>query len=182
MESPHFILLFEGLIESKVYMNSPLERSVTINAISYFDILGDCKVRFMTQLDDMFLMSGAGNQEQAAYVATSDITFPHCLFRYGLNPLDNGLPIKYPSQYLENIYAFMQMAGQTDPKTARSTTPRSDSSTRRSCRSISATRRKRSSCSTVSNTSPTSTKRGMTGPPGRSPGCRKRTIWLQLSR
>lgn len=117
VESPHFILLFEGFIESKVYMNSPLERSVTINAISYFDILGDCKVRFMTQLDDMFLMSGAGNQEQAAYVATSDITFPHCLFRYGLNPLDNGLPIKYPSQYLENIYAFMQMAGQTDPKT-----------------------------------------------------------------
>ena len=54
--------------------------------------------------------------------------------------------------------------------------------TRRSCRSISATRRKRSGCSAVSNTSPTSTKRGMTGPPGRSPGCRKRTIWLQLSR
>lgn len=61
VESPHFILLFEGFIESKVYMNSPLERSVTINAISYFDILNDCKVRFMTQLDDMFLMSGAGN-------------------------------------------------------------------------------------------------------------------------
>lgn len=117
VESPHFILLFEGFIESKVYMNSPLERSVTINAISYFDILNDCKVRFMTQLDDMFLMSGAGNQEQAAYVVTSDITFPHCLFRYGLKPLDNGLPIKYPSQYLENIYAFMQMAGQVDPKT-----------------------------------------------------------------
>lgn len=117
VESPHFILLFEGFIESKIYMNSPLERSVTINAISYFDILNDCKVRFMTQLDDMFLMSGAGNQEQAAYVVTSDITFPHCLFRYGLKPLDNGLPIKYPSQYLENIYAFMQMAGQVDPKT-----------------------------------------------------------------
>lgn len=123
VESPHFILLFEGFIESKVYMNSPLERSVTINAISYLDILGDCKVRFMTQLDDMFLMSGAGNQEQAAYVVTPDITFPHCLFRYGVKPLDNGAPIKYPSQYLENIYAFMQLAGQTDPKTGEEYQP-----------------------------------------------------------
>lgn len=67
---------------------------------------------------------------------TPDTTFLHYLFSYGVKSLDNGTPIKYPSQYLENIYAFRQVAGQTAPKTGEEYQPPLGQLHAQSCPSI----------------------------------------------
>jgi len=46
------------------------------------------------------------------------------------------MPIKYPSQYLENIYAFRQVAGQTAPKTGEEYQPPLGQLHAQSCPSI----------------------------------------------
>lgn len=113
VESPEFILMFEGFIAETGYINSALQRSVVVNAISFLDVLNDIKVKFMTQLNQMYEAVLNGSQNMYELVKTNALVFPAYLMTYGLvedEDKPEGKPIRFPSDYLENIYAFAQKA------------------------------------------------------------------------
>ena len=119
VESSNFILMFEGFVASVNYVNSAVQRTISLTATSYFDFLNDVKIKFLTQLQDMYLQYIPGGSATFYQVVQDNITFPQSLFRYGLvrpdenNKDGNREPkkiIKVPSDYLENVYAFVQFA------------------------------------------------------------------------
>ena len=111
VESPNFVLMFEGFIESTLYINSAIQRTVTVQAVSYLDFLNDVQVKFMTTLDEYFQPVLKGEMDLKVFISSNEITFPMYLFRYGLvkgGHREGTKPIQFPSDYLENIYAFIQ--------------------------------------------------------------------------
>ena len=119
VESRDFLLMFEGFIVSKGYINSAVQRSITIEAISYFDILNDIQLKLMSQLTDMFEQYADGQKDIALYVTQPGVFFPGYLFRKGLTGEgengESGKTISTPSDYLENIYKFVDSAGRKEP-------------------------------------------------------------------
>ena len=114
VESPEFLLIFEGFISETTYVNSALQRSVAITAISNFDILNDVQVKFMTSFEDIYNSMLDGAKDLANFIYVNKYTFPIYLLKYGLvqgDGKEEGKEIRFPSDYLENIYAYMQMAG-----------------------------------------------------------------------
>lgn len=112
VDNPEFILMFEGFIVQTSYANSALQRTVTVTAVSHFDILNDIQVKFMNKLDDIFTRGLAMNENQMM-TAQGNMVLPYPLFilKYGLVTDGDRVadaPIKYPSDYLENVYAFVQ--------------------------------------------------------------------------
>lgn len=119
VDCPEFILMFEGFITDAVYVNSALERTVAVHAISCFDILADAKVYFQKQLSDYFLSCVDGAKDQALLAVDSGmfLSFPKYFLHYGLvkpgydlNNQDEHGPLQFPSDYLESVYAFLQKA------------------------------------------------------------------------
>ena len=123
VESPKFILLFEGFISETTYVNSAMQRSIGITAISHFDILNDIQVKFMTQLEDMFDAAASKQQDIYTFITANKFTFPEHLFRYGIVKDGSNLGfddvIRFPSDYLQNIYGYIQNSHpplKTNPK------------------------------------------------------------------
>jgi hypothetical protein len=113
VESPRFLLLFEGFITETSYVNSALQRSIGITAVSHFDILNDVQVKFMTQLEDVYNSILDGAKDIVSFIQTNGLVFPLYLFQYGIvagKGKEEGKPICFPSDYLENIYGYMQLA------------------------------------------------------------------------
>ena len=113
VESPRFILLFEGFISETTYVNSALQRSIACVAVSHLDFLNDVQVKFMTQLEDFFTQVIDGEQDLYHYVKTSMLAFPNCLLSYGMvrndkHEANKDKPIRFPSDYLESIYGYIQ--------------------------------------------------------------------------
>ena len=127
VESPRFILLFEGFISDTTYVNSAQQRSICIVAISFFDILNDIQLKFMTSLDDMFTAAAAKAQDLATHIRANKFVFPAFLLYYGITGNKDGLGfddiIRFPSDYLENIYGYIQTA-HPSPKSDSNNPPR----------------------------------------------------------
>lgn len=113
VESPGYILMFEGYITSRSYVNSPIQRSMQFSAVAYMDFLNDAKFKFLTQLDDIFMGSAAGMADKNMQFTANALLFPQCLFQpnLGMDTDSSTRMIGCPSEYLENIYAFLHDAG-----------------------------------------------------------------------
>ena len=98
--STRYILLFEGFILGRVYMNTSIQRTITFQAIGIMDILNDMRLMYVHSLNDMYRQMSAGNTEKGTAVWTTQYFLQH-----GLNPEAN--PIDYPWEYLDNVYQFM---------------------------------------------------------------------------
>lgn len=112
-ESPNFILMFEGYIVSRHYVNSAIQRSMQFNAISSLDILNDTKFKFLRSIDDIFMASAAGMADKENQTVVNGLTFPQCLFQpdLGMNPDMSSYMVGCPTEYLENVYRFVQKGG-----------------------------------------------------------------------
>lgn len=112
VECPDFILLFEGFITGRSYINVVSQREINIRAISFLDFLNDVQFRFMSQLNDHFQAMMAGNSDMTIPVMQDALLFPACLFMTGLGVGEEKKPIAYPTQYLENVFRFVQESGE----------------------------------------------------------------------
>lgn len=115
VESPRFLLLFEGFITHRAYLNAASQREITVNAVGCLDILNDVQIKFMTSLDDMAMSQIPGEQEISQQIVTPWFSFPQILFMRGLAGGEDAAPIRFPSEYLQNIYSFIQKSGATRP-------------------------------------------------------------------
>lgn len=109
-----FLLMFEGFISGRMYSNLASHRSITINAIGIFDLLNDMRIEFMHSYDVMYKFAVAGNKE-INQQQVAGIGYPGCFFLYGLAPENAGKeyePIKFPYQYLQNVYQYMAGPGE----------------------------------------------------------------------
>lgn len=118
VDSPRFILLFEGFITESGYLNTASQREITVNATGLLDILNDVQLRFMTSLDDIALSQAPGEAEVARQIAAPGFAFPQILFMRGLNGGPDAAPIRFPSDYLANVYAFIQASGDSPDGTS----------------------------------------------------------------
>lgn len=123
VECPEFILLFEGFIASTQYINSAIQRSVVINCLSVFDILNDIRISFLQSLPNMLMPVAPSNTDFYMFSqACGLMTFPAYLIFYGLvkpdgtqlSESDTPQEIKVPSDYLANVYAFLQKSGKSE--------------------------------------------------------------------
>lgn len=124
VECPEFILLFEGFIASTQYINSAIQRSVVINCLSLFDVLNDVQVHLLQSLGDALMPYIPGDADLVMYSQSCGpiLPFPLYLLRHGLvkpgkSAEESGEEkklIKVPSDYLKNVYAFLQKSGKTD--------------------------------------------------------------------
>ena len=111
--SENYILLFEGFITDRLYLNTALQRNITFNAVSIFDILNDVRVRYITGLTDMVKEVTAGNEYKALPGIPTAIPYPLFLFLHGLGAPKARKPgvedqsINYPYEFLDNIYRFI---------------------------------------------------------------------------
>lgn len=113
VECPEFILMFEGYISSTTYVNSALQRSVIVNAVSFLEILNDVHAKMLSQLNDYFEACVNGAQDVTMRAISPNIVFPYYLLQYGLVNSDkdeNGKLIRFPSDFLESVYAFLQLS------------------------------------------------------------------------
>lgn len=115
VESPNFILMFEGYIVSTNYAQNALTRTVAIVATSFMDILGEIRIDLMNSIEDMFTHTIPGKAEISEAVTQFSVGFPYCFFNYGLLPPGGETQkeakfICFPSDFLKNIYGFVQLA------------------------------------------------------------------------
>lgn len=115
VECPEFILMFEGFITSATYVNSALQRTISIHCVSFFDVLNDVHVKAMSQLNEFFEPALDGAEDVTLFTAAPNITYPYYFLQYklvqpGTADLKEGDTIKYPSDFLESIYAYVQLA------------------------------------------------------------------------
>lgn len=111
VESPHFVLLFEGFIASKSYLNLASQRNININAIGLLDILNDAQVRFLREFSELYSTAIPGNAQKQLYYTECGRPFPAFLFVQGLSQQADADLIKFPSEYLDNLYRYLQGAG-----------------------------------------------------------------------
>lgn len=114
VESPQFVLLFEGFIDSKSYLNLASQRNININAIGLLDILNDAQVRFLREFTDIYSTAISGNAQKQLYYTECGRPFPAFLFVQGLSQQANADLIKFPSEYLDNLYRYLQGAGNKE--------------------------------------------------------------------
>lgn len=114
VQSGEFLLLFEGFIVSNSYFNNPVQRTIHVECVSHLDILNDVQLKFLSTITDAFMQELPGQQAQAAGVRLPGIIFPAALFYQGLGTDPDAKPIRFPSDYLENLYSFIQKADITD--------------------------------------------------------------------
>lgn len=115
VDSEEFILLFEGFISGRSYMNTATQREINVQAIAYMDMLNDAQLTIMSSVNGQLMSTLPSNSAPIVGTAFMPISFPSCLFVYGLQ--EEGKPlkiIKYPSQYLENVLTFVQKSGPKD--------------------------------------------------------------------
>lgn len=115
VESPRFILLFEGFITDRGYLNAASQREITVNAIGCLDILNDVQIKFMTSLEDMAMSQIPGEREISQQIITPWFSFPQILFMRGLAGGEEAQAIRFPSEYLQNVYTFIQKSGPAEP-------------------------------------------------------------------
>lgn len=107
-----YILLFEGFITSRTYINSALQQIMSYEAVAYMDVLSDAKLKFLTSVDDVFMASAAGAPDKQRNIsALGNLAYPSCLYRKGLGLNGSTDLIDYPVQFLENIYGFISNSG-----------------------------------------------------------------------
>ena len=102
-----FILLFEGFITDRAYLNLASQRDITFNCVGSLDILNDLRIEFMHRFDDMYRVAVNGKPEIARQKPEA-IGFPLCFLLKGLSP--NGTQVEtlqYAYQYLLNVYQYM---------------------------------------------------------------------------
>lgn len=113
VECPEFILMFEGFISSTTYVNSALQRSVVVNAVSCLEILNDVHSKMLSQLNDYMEPAYNGAEDVSMFISAPNLVFPNYLLRYGLvhhDQYEDNEPIRFPSDFLENVYAFLQLS------------------------------------------------------------------------
>lgn len=115
VECPEFILMFEGFIASTTYVNSALQRTVAVHCVSYFDVLNDIHIKAMSQLHEFFEPAVNGAEDVTMHTVAPTITYPYYFLQYKLvqpdaEDLKEGDTIKFPSDFLESIYAYVQLA------------------------------------------------------------------------
>ena len=113
VESPNFILMFEGYITDTSYANNAIQRAVMVTAVSILDILEDVRIKFLTQLEHFAEPMLKGESDLAMIANGSMLNFPLYLLMYGLVDVEGknkGDPCNFPTDYLENVYAFIQKA------------------------------------------------------------------------
>ena len=102
--SSRYILMFEGFILGRTYMNTALQRSVTFQAMGIMDILNDMRLLYMHSLNDMYRQMYIAENTGASTSANSYFT-PKYFLQHGLDPSNSS--IEYPFEYLDNVYRFM---------------------------------------------------------------------------
>ncbi len=102
--SSRFILMFEGFIVARTYMNTAIQRTITFQAVGIMDILRDFRLLYAHTLSDMARQTHAGNQEKGALSSASYFAVEYFLLN-GLNPA--GESIRFPYQFLQNVLHFM---------------------------------------------------------------------------
>ncbi len=125
VENANFLLLFEGYVTDTSYVNSASQRSIMVTAISILDILEDVRLRFLSQLENYLEPALPGNKDLAMHAQANALTFPLYLLQYGLVPADDKeehTPCCFPSDYLENIYAFIQKSSPPEEQEQREDT------------------------------------------------------------
>lgn len=118
VDSPRFILLFEGFVIEAGYLNTASQREITVNATGLLDILNDVQLRFMTSLDDIALSQAPGELEVARHITAPGFAFPQILFMRGLGTDPDAAPIRFPSDYLDNVFSFIQRSGDNPDGTS----------------------------------------------------------------
>ena len=113
-ESPRFVLMFEGYITSRHYVNSAIQRSMSFSAVSCFDILNDTKFRFLRQIEEIFMSSAAGMADKEVQITVPALNFPQCLFQpnLGMDKDSGDYMVGCPTEYLENVYGFVHDSGE----------------------------------------------------------------------
>lgn len=110
--SDEYILLFEGFIVSRSYVNTALQQVLSYTAVAYMDVLEDARIQFLTSIDDAYMASAAGaSDKQRNISALGGLAYPSCLYRKGLGLGGSSDIIESPTQFLENIYGFIGSGG-----------------------------------------------------------------------
>lgn len=110
--SNNYILMFEGEVKSFGFTSSVVSREVTVNAQSNLAFLMDIKAFFMHSIGSIADLEVLDHTANAGFFKMEALTFPHSLFMRGITNLDSdGEIIKYPSEFLQNLYRFIQEEG-----------------------------------------------------------------------
>lgn len=115
VEAPKYILIFEGFIASKSYNNTPIQREIAVQCISYFEMFKECKTTLFSSLSDAMTLGNPAVGNSTYQAAMPGIMFPSLLFYRGLGyeylSGKDAKTITMPSQYLENIIQFVEEGG-----------------------------------------------------------------------
>lgn len=115
VESPQYILMFEGYVTGRSYLSVASQREINLECISYADVFKDAKLRVMSSLEEVFATNTPGTRDLDMKVFLPDFLFPHCLFYSGLSLITEknqgqAKLITMPTEYLANIIEFMEEA------------------------------------------------------------------------
>lgn len=108
-----FLLLFEGEVVSTGYTSAPSAREFTISASGVLTFLRDMRILYTKSLQDDASAHATQQQVTTAVELRSEFTFPSSLFTHGI--VNSRTPIRYPTEYLENVVEFIRTSGNGSP-------------------------------------------------------------------
>ena len=110
VESPEYVLVFYGFISGRVYRNTAVSRDITFQAMSYYSLLSEIRVEFLSTLDDYTRVIIAGQSETAMFQnITLGMDYLQHLMLYSISPTADSQPklIDFPYQYIQNILDWL---------------------------------------------------------------------------
>ena len=111
-EEPEYLLLFDGYVTAFSYSSTSMGREFNITAEAVPGILQDVRLHLMQSTEEYTVAAAPSSAISAVQVANhSTLTFPASLFMSGISPTTGGQPIKFPSDFLENVLRFLANEG-----------------------------------------------------------------------
>lgn len=107
----NYMLFFEGEIKTFSYTNSAVTREITVNAQSNLAFLMDVKAFFMQSIEDISELEFIEFNKERGFSSFNAVTFPASLFTQGIVAPSSDTIIEYPSEFLDNLYNYLQNAG-----------------------------------------------------------------------
>lgn len=93
VESPEYVLVFYGFISGRVYRNTAVSRDITFQAMSYYSLLSEIRVEFLSTLDDYTRVIIAGQSETAMFQnITLGMDYLQHLMLYSISPTADSQP------------------------------------------------------------------------------------------
>lgn len=111
-EMSKYIMLFEGEITDFSYSSTGTSKEIVVNAHHIISFLRDVNINFMTSVRAIATKNMVKGEDITGYqVTVPGEYFPLSLFMRGLAPPSKESLIDTPSDFLKNLYDFVQTPG-----------------------------------------------------------------------